>query len=272
MFYLLYAALWARINEYDAVADMLATYYKKNGSRDIFRFIPLIDAARYMGIMDTDMEYAAVAYDGLCAGTGTFAELVRDKNVAVVGNGPGQVGCGTGPEIDSADIVIRFNNFHTDGYAADYGTRTDIWVWGCGGGSLGPNEDKLISDIKLMIWGPHWSHFEVCGDYHRFLYRHMTDAKNKTAFEFFPCDDFYELISHVGGGIKKHPSLGATAIYYLVKHCRPRSVKYYGFSFLNDDAASNFSHYYDNHNGTLNHPHDLDAECRFLKQLIKKEQ
>lgn len=48
--------------------------------------------------------------------------------IAVVGNGPCEIGQGRGAEIDAHDRVIRFNNFTTDGFEADYGSKVTTWA------------------------------------------------------------------------------------------------------------------------------------------------
>ncbi|MFX5611356.1 glycosyltransferase family 29 protein, partial [Acinetobacter baumannii] len=56
-------------------------------------------------------------------------KIKRDKNFAVVGNGPVEIGSKNGSIIDSFDIVIRFNNYNLDHeYSVDYGTKTTVWV------------------------------------------------------------------------------------------------------------------------------------------------
>lgn len=52
---------------------------------------------------------------------------MQSKNVVLVGNGPSMLHSGLGKTIDSFNTVIRFNRFTNAGYAADTGTKTDIW-------------------------------------------------------------------------------------------------------------------------------------------------
>ena len=59
-----------------------------------------------------------------------FENAIKGKTVAVIGNGPQEIGKGCGEEIDSHDIIIRFNNFNIKGFEKDYGSKTDIWVRG----------------------------------------------------------------------------------------------------------------------------------------------
>jgi hypothetical protein len=46
----------------------------------------------------------------------------------VVGNGPGVLGSGLGDRVDSFENVVRINNYRTDGFAADVGSKLDTWA------------------------------------------------------------------------------------------------------------------------------------------------
>lgn len=46
----------------------------------------------------------------------------------LIGNGPSALKNKCGKIIDQCSTVIRFNNFHIDGYEEYVGTKTDIWV------------------------------------------------------------------------------------------------------------------------------------------------
>ncbi|MBX7491550.1 glycosyltransferase family 29 protein [Helicobacter turcicus] len=56
-----------------------------------------------------------------------FLRYIENKRIIVVGNSPIELGKNKGKVIDGFDIVIRFNNFVTQGYEEDYGSKTSIW-------------------------------------------------------------------------------------------------------------------------------------------------
>ena len=59
----------------------------------------------------------------------SFRDYIRGKSIAIVGNASSEIGKGSGGEIDSYDVVIRFNNFSLEEqYNDDYGRRTDVWA------------------------------------------------------------------------------------------------------------------------------------------------
>lgn len=63
--------------------------------------------------------YQLLATDDLLDG------ITRDQRIAVVGNGPSTPGAGE--EIDHHDIIIRFNNWVTEGHEQDVGEKVSIW-------------------------------------------------------------------------------------------------------------------------------------------------
>ena len=54
--------------------------------------------------------------------------VFESDSLAIVGNGPCDLGNGCGDEIDSHDIVIRMNNYVIEGYEKDYGSKTTHWA------------------------------------------------------------------------------------------------------------------------------------------------
>jgi len=59
----------------------------------------------------------------------SFLEYIQGKSIAIVGNAPSELGKGLGKEIDSYDVVIRFNNYSTEAqYIGDYGTKANVWA------------------------------------------------------------------------------------------------------------------------------------------------
>lgn len=53
---------------------------------------------------------------------------MKKPRTIVVGNGPSITGRGLGEYIDSFENVVRINNFKTEGFEKDVGTKTDVWA------------------------------------------------------------------------------------------------------------------------------------------------
>ncbi len=54
--------------------------------------------------------------------------MSSSKKIILVGNGTDAVSREAGEQIDSFDVVVRFNNFKIEGYEKNVGTKTDIWA------------------------------------------------------------------------------------------------------------------------------------------------
>jgi len=55
--------------------------------------------------------------------------IFKDKKIAIVGNSPSLKNSKKGTQIDSYDIVVRFNDsvIYTPKFKEDYGSKTDVW-------------------------------------------------------------------------------------------------------------------------------------------------
>lgn len=126
------AAIYAEAGNFEMALDLVVAARLKNpAALQQLRYIGLIKA---LGILDREIaeEFRSeiACTDMLLSQQGRLGELLANpaRTVCIVGNSPSLVGSGKGGFIDGHDIVIRFNNFETLGYEADYGRRTDIWA------------------------------------------------------------------------------------------------------------------------------------------------
>ncbi|WP_284294780.1 glycosyltransferase family 29 protein [Luteimicrobium album] len=187
-----------------------------------------------------------------------FGRLVAGRTVAVVGNGPGCLGAGLGPEIDAHDLVVRFNNYPS-GYEADYGARTDVWVRGA---HRDVRDRPEIEDLQLVVW-------EM--DFFRNLLElpEHGDVLHRDT-QFSP-----EKVTHVGTASKQAlrdasglllPTSGAQLLW-LLREARGdlRGVDVYGFSTI--DGSEELGHYFDAL-GDMGHRHDAGGEGAFLRSLL----
>lgn len=75
------------------------------------------------------LEKAATLFMMVKRNSVEIEELVKGKTIAIVGNAASEIGLGRGSEIDSHDIVLRFNEFeHRENLNVDYGSKVDIWI------------------------------------------------------------------------------------------------------------------------------------------------
>ena len=75
-----------------------------------------------------------------------FSDLVKGKSIALVGPAGSLAGSGSGPEIDSHDLVARVKSFqHPPAAAKDLGSRTDLVY------TVTPVEQVDLSDFEKYI-------------------------------------------------------------------------------------------------------------------------
>jgi hypothetical protein len=193
-----------------------------------------------------------------------FEKLVAGKSVAVVGNGPQEMGKGTGKEIDSHDLVIRFNNFKTAGYEIDYGTRTDIWARN--NNIFETKNRENPEQFKMIVWRfdkSYWVH-------HRELWLIATaqSLAGKAVYGAFPENVIADVHKWLDPAEEVFPTLGALVIKFLVDYTEVKSVDIYGFSFLDaiEDKINLGDHYYDDY--SIRGTHDMKTEARLLREML----
>jgi len=133
--------------------------------------------------------------------------FIAKKSIAVVGNGPQELGRKSGAKIDSYDIVIRFNNFSTNKqFAIDYGKKTDVHVFSTSGRTI-------------LNWSKEIKIFAIAQN----PYEYWCPQNVQNILTLAPLDKLTLIgINEVMSGIYKDyciggPSSGAKTIYYLKK-------------------------------------------------------
>lgn len=141
--------------------------------------------------------------------------------VVVVGNSPRETGKRLGASIDSADLIIRFNNFpNGKEFDADYGKRCDIWVRSVGSWveERNPEEFKhiVIAGTNLLGRGFNMAHF-------------MGLLESGVEASVFNRSYHYELVQLLNGP----PSAGLMMLYMVYKiKGSLQSGDVFGFGFI----------------------------------------
>ena len=192
-----------------------------------------------------------------CKENNAFYNLIKDKSIAVVGNGPCEIGKNKGEEIDKHDIVIRFNEFHTKGYEKDYGTKCDVWAnYFCNVDFLNYKERP---NCKLYLW----TNDSYC-------------FQNKIAIDnAYSCiNKNWDICCNIRRqawetfGLNFDPTSGFVVImqiYNLLGNFD--NVDFYGFKFLEDENVQN-KHYFKTEYLNSYAGHNFDSEATFLKDFI----
>jgi hypothetical protein len=175
----------------------------------------------------------------------------------IVGNGPSLIGGDKGKEIDLFDTVVRINNFRTEGFEQDVGTKTSIWCRSDASDILAHNLDEFERTIIML----------PIQNYNRqdrlLRIRDILDH-DKTIL----CPKF--ISSQTSADIKcsnrEWPSTGMLAINYFVMN------GYKDISICGFDGGKGgiFKHYYDEQKSRYK-GHNFQKESIFISELCRKK-
>lgn len=255
-----YAGVLIEAGDRAAAEHLLRTYLSRGLPVDVLaRCLPVAQFAGELRLGGDDVARAAQVADVFQRNSEQrlFARLVAEGTVAVVGNGPGNLGSGLGAEIDAHDIVIRFNN-HPTGYEGDYGTRTDVWVRGA---HRDVRDRVAVDSGALVVWEMDFFRnlLEVPG-HADILYRDVLFSPDR--------------VTHIDTGTKARlrrrsglllPTSGAQ-ILWMLSEARGSlaGVDVYGFSSI---TGGDQGHYFDTL-GDMGARHDVELEGAFLRALL----
>jgi hypothetical protein len=190
---------------------------------------------------------------------GKFRALLADaKTIAVVGNGPSDLGADRGAEIDACDLVIRFNDYSTDpAFRPAYGSKVDVWchsfkyenIWRRD--ALKPRH-TLLAGLSLYWRTPNGR-----------------DGLVAQAEAGHTCEDtdarlYYSLTSKLG----RPPSSGTVVLHWIADHLGSLdNVLTAGFSMIDQQNGAN--HYYESLPRIRAAPHDWAAEWEMFEALTR---
>ncbi len=217
--------------------DVFDRYVSKYGCKDFHRSVRVAEYALQHGESNSAIISTVAVWHCLKENRAKeeFVNYVRGKRIAVVGNGGGELGLGKGAEIDSHDIVIRFNNYPLKGFEQDYGTKTDVWV------RVGNNEVNLrdIAPYRFVIFEPDLSRSIPPKEVVTILRRYVAYYPQKILY----LDTDFKTSMREDTGIL-NPSSGCMMVYWLHRILGSlEQVDLYGFAALSE--TKDYSHYYD---------------------------
>ena len=218
------------------------------------------------GICHTSqLEHAAYVYENakethMCA---KLAHLVDGKTVAIVGNGPYEIGKKLGEEIDAHDVVVRFNNFAEEKFAADYGVRTDIWSKA----TIDYIMHERVYRVKAMI--VHDKNIERLSLKPGYVEAFYSAIQRGISIDYYS-QDVRNALSSVGC---PSPTTGLLMIETM-RRTRAKCIDVYGFSFLEQGTSQET---YCNLGQTITQDrmkyevsfHNINFEIQYLRGLFK---
>ncbi len=136
--------------------------------------------------------------------------------IAVVGNGPSIIGNAAGERIDTADLVIRFNQVHTgESNSRDTGQQTDLWVVSPGfrinGSRMPCNKLCLSGPAPFMRSSRYWLRLA---------------QRPFSSLALTPLDSWYSLV----GLLEAPPSSGILVLDTLIRHFPNLHIESHGFT------------------------------------------
>ena len=168
--------------------------------------------------------------------------FVANQSIALVGNACSLVDASLGSEIDSHDLVIRFNHAPIPD-PISHGTRTDLLATSLPV-SLGLVRDK---DIRHVMW--------MSPRRHKMKLRTLLIK----SLALFPLSEYRRLEQKIGA----RPSTGLMMIEFL-KNSQCRNVDIYGFDFFASLSLSG--------NQTLDTtPHQFASESEYVFILARSD-
>lgn len=263
--WLVYISCLLEKGKKEQALNALVKYASKYQYKDIERYLLVAQFAYMNNLRNEEIDKANFVYQKLEENrkNNVLAKLLENKTIAIVGNGPSEIGKSNGKEIDSHDIVIRFNNYRTDGFEADYGSKTDIWARGSGGNDVIDREQKY----QLVTWEADYSHWRVLYDYLDIMYRQVKGGQLIYNFDY----DCHLSLRNASG--IDFPTTGLVLIWDIYQKLGSLdNVDFYGFSFCQDMPDRYATHYFNDRTKEeaimRSEVHRIDKEAEFLKRLI----
>jgi hypothetical protein len=245
--------------------NLLTNYVDLYGTSEICRFLPVARFAKAQGITDKNIEKSVIVFEELenSRKNKLFEKLLEGKSVAIVGNGPSEIGKGKGSQIDSHDIVIRFNNYKTSGYEKDYGSKTNIWARGSGGSDVINRKNHY----DLVTWEADYSHWNIRYDFLDVMYNQIKSGQSIYNFNYKNHKTLRQA-SNVD-----FPTTGMVLIWEIYQKLGLfKNIDFYGFNFCQENTDIYATHYFKDRDYKETQKrsewHSLDKEAIFLKKLI----
>ena len=190
-----------------------------------------------------------------------FKDLVFNKRIAIVGNGPQQKNKKTGNLINSYDLVVRFNSFNIDGeYSDDYGSKYDIvTLYDESTKSKYPLKNKTVifmNDFRTTTTTTI-----------KYLYKLLENGNTVIRFPLELRNELYKKYN-----IQVATS-GLCMLYWIKKYNSNFSANdCFGFSFKSTQDIDTFSDYFSEEcYSRCFDPHDLNIEKKTINKIFKNE-
>lgn len=211
-------------------------------------------------------EAEAELVDFITGQEGHFSRHLRENrgSFAIVGNGPRQIGLGTGSVIDEKNVVIRLNTGRPNAnFASDYGWKQNVWV-----------KNQQNYDVKRTDKTPGLEHVIISGS--NALYRtpnsgsYLRDlVEAHGSVTLLPEEFLRQTIART----KRNPSSGIVMLTWLdfLAGGLQDQKNVFGFS-LNDQKVRQTTHYFRDQPIASHHTHNWDIERKYFDEIVRPVQ
>jgi hypothetical protein len=191
-------------------------------------------------------------------------DCLKNQQIAIVGNGPSELGTRNGPAIDQNKYVIRFNNYKTAGFEEDYGTRTDIWVCANFDGLENRTEAELAG-FKLIILEPDFNRDIIRGPAYETFANILTKHSGKVL------SLKWEPKRRLVNALNTYPSTGLIIIDLLLNYTKVSVDNIFGFSFKEEleKRSGECDHYYEQRTDHKSR-HNLVKESDYIRSVFSQ--
>ncbi len=241
-----------------ALSEALKIYYSEK-RKNLLRFANLIFLLnKYEFELNDDEKSLLKIYKSVRFNQKKLKELIEQQSICVVGNSPCENGKTQGIQIDSFDLVARFNNYPSlkdKQFSNDYGNNSDIWMRSVGDWvtqrDIEGFQVVIISGLNLLARSTNWLYFK-------------NYFSAKTIVTVIPNQYEKELITY----LESPPSAGISLLYYIYKVQDKLDLDAtFGFSFT-DQLKDNFV----NIGGTVaGGRHEWQKEKELFEKMMRKE-
>ena len=271
-FWMMYISALCEAKKFKQAQKLLKKYIKLHGYFKIHNFLLVAKLAKSIGMVDENIEKSVFVLSRLEENNKNkvFEKLIKGKSVAIVGNGPSELGKSKGEEIDSHDIVMRFNNYQIKGFEKDYGSKINVWARGLAKDLIDRDEENGHS---CCLWIMNIYRVEIRDEPLDALYRSLKKGHiQQVCLSTEECADFKNIARQTW------PTTGLIAINNVLK-CKSRNGEkfsindIYGFSFLQEIQMKDCRHYFNDRSEEesieRSKSHNLALESEMLKKLFK---
>ena len=182
------------------------------------------------------------------------------RSIAIVGNGPSELGKRHRAKIDVFDFVLRFNNFRVAGFEQDYGSRTDLWATTFYHDIIPPQ----IESVKRVLCVYRFDQPTFFPERYSWNYpNHVQGFQDRTVM--IPKHFFTELWA-----VLLYPTAGISLLWWYWRTYGNLDRKaIFGFSFLN---SAHQYHYWDRSSSSeLDQVHDGDKERTLFQIMLESD-